>query len=170
MRPRPALQLTFDDPVLPYPMLPHKTVWPGCALSEEYLVPDDHKARLLEELYPYADVPSMDTMLYDLHAKQVFVVREFKVVREQGMNMLVSPYYYQAGGSVIDWMPANPPSPMRDFEGDDGDGDDDLGDELFGPITVLAIRPGAEKRLTGLMLRQHEGPAFPSTADRRFAN
>lgn len=162
MRSRLNPQLTFDDPVLPFPILPHRTIWPGCVLSEEYLVPDEHKPRLLDELYPYAEVPGMDTMLLDFHARRVFVVREFKVVREQGMNLLVSPYYYQAGGSVIDWLPANSLSPMTERDPDGDDGDDELGDEFLGPVSAQMIRPGAEDRLTGLVLRQHEGPAFPS--------
>lgn len=32
---------------------------------------------------------------------------EFKVVREGGRNYLVSPYYYESGGTMIDWMPAD---------------------------------------------------------------
>lgn len=148
------LQLTFYDPVLPFPILPHRTVWPGCGMSEEYLVPEEHKERLLHELYPYVEVPGMGAVVLDLHAKRRFVVREFKVVREQGMNLLVSPYYYQAGGSVIDWVPVNP-------EGDQ-DEEEDWDDGFPFRTTAHEIRPGAQNRLCGLVLRQHEGPAFPS--------
>jgi hypothetical protein len=42
--------------------------------------------------------------MYDLHADKMFVVREFRVTWEHGMNYLVSPYYPESGGTVIDWM------------------------------------------------------------------
>jgi hypothetical protein len=44
--------------------------------------------------------------MYDLHEEKKFTVRQFRVTREGGMNMLVSPYYPNSGGSVIDWVPA----------------------------------------------------------------
>ncbi len=93
-------------------------------------------------------------MRFDLHARQRFIVREFKVVREQGMNLLVSPYYYQAGGSVIDWLPVDLEEAEDDEEG--------WGDGPLGQMTAQEIRPGAQNRLCGLVLRQHERPAFPS--------
>jgi len=36
--------------------------------------------------------------------KRKFRVREFLVAREGGMNVLASPYYLEAGGTVIDWV------------------------------------------------------------------
>jgi hypothetical protein len=39
----------------------------------------------------------------DIHAEKKFKRRDFMVVREGRMNMLVSPYYFEGGGSVIDW-------------------------------------------------------------------
>ncbi len=41
----------------------------------------------------------------DIHAEKQFRVREFLVAREGGMNVLASPYYLEAGGTVIDWWP-----------------------------------------------------------------
>jgi len=34
-----------------------------------------------------------------------FKVKEFCVTKEGKMNMLVSPYYFKSGGTVIDWWP-----------------------------------------------------------------
>ena len=36
------------------------------------------------------------------HEDKKFKVKEFCVTRE---NMLVSPYYFKSGGTVIDWWP-----------------------------------------------------------------
>jgi len=41
----------------------------------------------------------------DIHAEKRFRVREFLVAREGEMNVLASPYYLEAGGTVIDWVP-----------------------------------------------------------------
>jgi hypothetical protein len=39
----------------------------------------------------------------DIHAEKQFRAREFLVAREGEMNILASPYYLEAGGTVIDW-------------------------------------------------------------------
>ena len=144
-------QTPKEDPLLPYPLLKHHTRWPGVPLSEEYLIPPEDKQKLLEQLYPFVGTPSLEDTLLDIHENREFVVRDFKVVREGGMNMLVSPYYYNSGGSVIDWVP---PDDEEDWEEDEEPED---GLDLFGPMTAQQIKPGGEDRLVGLMSRQHEG-------------
>jgi hypothetical protein len=94
----------FKD-VLPYPMVVRERDKDGWVISEEYLIPESDKQAVLEQHYPFVGVPSLDDELYDLHADKTFRVRDYKLVRENGMNLLVSPYYYESGGSVIDWMP-----------------------------------------------------------------
>lgn len=75
---------------------------------EEYIIPEDQKDEILARMWLFAEPPpSLDEELYDLHADQLFRVRDFKVVRENGSNLLVSPYYASSGGSVIDWMPSS---------------------------------------------------------------
>jgi hypothetical protein len=146
---------------LPYPRVPHKTNWPGMPLSEEYLIPPGDKAKLLDELYPFLDPPGLDDTLHDIHEGKDFVVRDFKVVREGNMNMLVSPYYYRSGGSVIDWIDPDPDD--EDIEDGDDEFDDELEDsseEIFAFTEMRGVRPDCETRLVGLMERQHEGPAF----------
>ncbi len=91
-----------DDPRLPFPTRPLK-VHGGTV--EEYVIPDEKKAEVLKELYLSTPVPSLDEEKFDLHEGKLFTVREFRVTREHGMNFLVSPYYPNSGGSVIDWMP-----------------------------------------------------------------
>jgi len=94
------------DPRLPFPT---RTVEVGGGEAvDEYVIPDDKRAEVLESLYPFTPVPSLDDVCFDLHAGRNFSVRDFRVTREHGMNFLVSPYYFESGGTVIDWMPADP--------------------------------------------------------------
>ena len=74
-------------------------------MVDVYDIPDDRKAELLEELYPFAPSPSMDDTLFDLHEGRSFKVRDFMVVREDNSNFAVSPYYLHSGGTILDWLP-----------------------------------------------------------------
>ena len=69
------------------------------------MIPDEKREEILKKLYPFEGVPSLDEEKFDLHEGKLFQVREFRVTREHRMNFLVSPYYPNSGGSVIDWMP-----------------------------------------------------------------
>ena len=106
-----------QDQKLPFPTRPLRV---GDAIVEEYIIPADRKQEVLEQLYIFEGVPSLDDEVYDLHEGKKFVVREFRVTWEHGQNWLVSPYYPNSGGTVIDWMPA-------DWDDDDEDEDDDDG-------------------------------------------
>ena len=90
------------DKKLPFPTRKVQCQW---GEVEEYLVPDDQKKAVLQLLYPFLPIPSLKAKRFDLHADKKFVVREFKVTYENGVNRLVSPYYFSSGGTVIDWMP-----------------------------------------------------------------
>jgi hypothetical protein len=91
-----------EEKKLPYPARPLK-VHGGTV--EEFIIPEDKKAEVLELLYLSDPVPSLDEELFDLHEYKLFFVRDFRVTWEHGMNWLVSPYYPLSGGTVIDWMP-----------------------------------------------------------------
>ncbi|MDB6169074.1 MAG: hypothetical protein JWM88_1938 [Verrucomicrobia bacterium] len=144
-----------EDAPLSYPRIKHQTQWAGCPLSEEYLIPPEDKLQVLEQLYPFVKIPSLNDTLMDIHEEKEFVVRDFKVVREQGMNMLVSPYYYRSGGSVIDWVPVDP------LEEDDPEEDDDGSFSIFGgTMSAQGVKPDGIDRLKGLIERQHEGPGL----------
>jgi len=97
------MKKTNEEPRLPFPTKP--LVIDGVEL-EEYVIPVEKRAEVLEQLYIFDPVPSLDEERFDLHAERKFFVRDFRVTREEGMNYLVSPYYEEGGGSVIDWMPA----------------------------------------------------------------
>lgn len=74
---------------------------------EVYIIPDEKKAAVLKALFPFTPVPSLNEEMIDIHADKKFRVKDFMVTREGGMNMLVSPYYFESGGSVIDCIPAD---------------------------------------------------------------
>jgi hypothetical protein len=58
---------------------------------------------VLKKLYPFIPIPSLDDEMTDIHEDKRFKVKEFCVTREGKSNMLVSPYYFISGGTVIDW-------------------------------------------------------------------
>ena len=74
-------------------------------MVDVYDIPSDRKAELLDELYPFAQAPSMDDTLFDLHEGRSFKVSDFIVVREDNSNFAVSPYYLHSGGTILDWIP-----------------------------------------------------------------
>ena len=95
-------QMKPSEIKLPYPTRPLKV---HGGMVEEYIIPDEKKAEVLEALYIFAPVPSLDEEMFDLHEGKKFRVKDFRVTWEHGRNFLVSPYYPSSGGTVIDWMP-----------------------------------------------------------------
>lgn len=106
---------------LPYPTRP--LLFPDGTSVEEFMIPDEDKEIVLSQLYPFSPIPKLTDVIYDLHADKTFVVREFRVTWEHGMNYLVSPYYPESGGTVIDWMDENA---WVEDELDESDESDDL--------------------------------------------
>jgi hypothetical protein len=84
---------------------PTRTIGSGTAAIEEYIIPEEQKDRVLEDLYPFEPLPKLTDMMFDLHEEKPFHVREFRVVRGKAMDYLVSPYFFNSGGTVVDWMP-----------------------------------------------------------------
>lgn len=95
----PASPMFFDPP-LPFPL---RTVPSPSGPVRIYDIPDDQKEAVLKQLYIFRPVPSLDDIMEDIHAEKEFRVRDFLVAREGEMNVLASPYYLEAGGTVIDW-------------------------------------------------------------------
>ncbi|MBQ7651599.1 MAG: hypothetical protein IJS15_11610 [Victivallales bacterium] len=75
----------------------------GCEV-ERYVIPDEDKEKVFDALYPFIGRPSLEDTLIDVHTSKTFKVRDYMVVREGDGNFLVSPYYAEAGGTVLDWM------------------------------------------------------------------
>ncbi|MCC6298231.1 MAG: hypothetical protein IT314_02955 [Anaerolineales bacterium] len=99
----------FDEPPieerLPYATKP--MYFPDGTSVEEFIIPDEDKELVLAQLYPFSPIPKLTDEIYDLHADKNFIVKDFRVTWEHGMNYLVSPYYPESGGTVIDWMDEN---------------------------------------------------------------
>jgi len=85
--------------------LPFPTRTVGAGAIEEYIIPDEDKGRVLEDIYPFEPVPRLTDVMIDLHEEKSFQVREFRVIRGKSMDYLVSPYFFNSGGTVMDWMP-----------------------------------------------------------------
>ena len=50
---------------------------------------------------------NMDDERIDIHTDNSFKVRDYIVTRKGDGNFLVSPYYAEAGGTVLDWISPN---------------------------------------------------------------
>ncbi|MGN0878614.1 MAG: hypothetical protein ACI4WT_04070 [Oligosphaeraceae bacterium] len=97
-----CLALAGRRPELPYPL---KEV--GCAdgtVQRIYEIPDEDKAKVLADLYPMTDAPSIDDTLYDIHERKTFKVRDFIVIRWCEGNLLASPFFPRTGGMLVDWI------------------------------------------------------------------
>jgi len=92
-------------PELPRLTLPTKTMGTGRGAVEEYIIPEEERARVLDFLYPFDPVPKLTDIMFDLHHEATFEVRGFRVIRGDDMDWLVSPYFFETGGTVVDWMP-----------------------------------------------------------------
>lgn len=87
---------------LPYPTQP--MYFPDGTSVEEFIIPDEDREIVLEQLYPFSPIPKLTDEIEDLHVNKKFIVKDFRVTWEHGMNYLVSPYYPEGGGTVIDWI------------------------------------------------------------------
>ncbi len=90
------------DEKLPFPTRPLEV---RGRTVEEYIIPEEKKAEILELLYTFHPIPGLDDELFDLHESKKFIVRDFRVTWENGQNLLTSPYYPESGGTFVDWMP-----------------------------------------------------------------
>lgn len=96
------MMLSGPQPRLEYPTEPLEMS--NGSVVERYVIPEAERREVLSRLYPFTDVPSMDEEMVDLHTGRRFLVREFAVVREGDGNFLVTPYYAEKGGTVLDWV------------------------------------------------------------------
>ncbi len=90
------------SPELPFPLRVLEMAHGRPAL--EYVIPDEAREYVFRELYPFVEVPDLDEERFDLHEERLFRIRDYKVIREGGRNLLVSPYYAHSGGMVVDWI------------------------------------------------------------------
>jgi hypothetical protein len=118
---------------LPYPTQP--MYFEIGSSVEEFIIPEEDKEIVLAQLYPFSPIPKLTDEMYDLHADKTFIVKDFRVTWEHRMNYLVSPYYPESGGTVIDWMGENSwvddeNYNEEDFEEEDSDSRDEKNDDI----------------------------------------
>jgi hypothetical protein len=113
------------DEKLPYSTRP--LIFPDGSVVEEFIIPDEDRELVLKQLYPFSPVPKLTDRMIDIHVDREFVVKDFRVTWEHGMNYLVSPYYPEGGGTVIDWWDTEW---QVDDEFEESEWDDDLDDDL----------------------------------------
>ena len=115
---------------LPYPTKP--MYFPDGTSVEEFIIPDEDKEIVLEQLYPFTPIPKLTDEVEDLHSGKKFLIKDFRVTWEHGMNYLVSPYYPESGGTVIDWANEGmwATDEMEEEFGEDQDEDDVDGEDF----------------------------------------
>ena len=88
---------------LPYPLKPLKMA--SGPAEEVYEIPENAKPDILADLYPFCPCPAPDSEVFDLHEQKLFKFRDALVIRYNGRNLIVSPFYSHSGGMVVDFMP-----------------------------------------------------------------
>ncbi|MGN0867088.1 MAG: hypothetical protein ACI4SG_05370 [Oligosphaeraceae bacterium] len=88
---------------LPYPL--HSLAMSRGPATREYVFPAEKREEIFRRLYPFTPLLSLTDRVYDLHQGKTFLVGEYRVIRERERNILVSPFYPQTGGTVLDWLP-----------------------------------------------------------------
>lgn len=101
-------QIIDESPILDYEL---KRLDCGEYQAElVYDIPDKDKEKVFKELYPFAGAPEMEDVRLDLHSGKKFKVKDYLVIRSRNRNFIVSPYYNEAGGMVVDWITPDEPS------------------------------------------------------------
>jgi hypothetical protein len=101
------------DPHVERLPFPTRRLTIGQVRFEEYIIPDDRREEVLRLLYLFRPVPRLSAWREDIHTGRKFRVRDYRVLRHGGRNWLVSPFYEEGGGTVIDWIPTAPPRRAR---------------------------------------------------------
>jgi len=96
------LAVTGPQPPLEYPM--HLLALADGTCTQEYEIPEEEREAVFRKLYLFDSPPSMDDVMLDIHEDKKFKVRDFRVIREDDGNFIVSPYYPVSGGTLLDWV------------------------------------------------------------------
>ncbi|MBR0458066.1 MAG: hypothetical protein IJJ26_02400 [Victivallales bacterium] len=95
-------QVLGSLPQLPFPL--HDVPCADGTIQKEYVIPMECREEVLNQLCFLVPVPKMDDVMFDLHEQKLFTVRDFRVIRWHGTNILASPYFDHTGGMLVDWM------------------------------------------------------------------
>ena len=88
---------------LPYPLKPLEMAFGPD--EQVYDLPEEDKAKVFEEVWPFHGCPALDDLRLDLHEQKNFRFREALVIRYNGRNLIVSPFYQKSGGMAVDILP-----------------------------------------------------------------
>ena len=97
-------QIIEESPELDYPL---KTLEMPEGYQDElvYEIPEEDKEKIWKSLNPFMTSFTMDDILLDIHSNKKFALKDFKVIRSNGRNFIASPYYAEAGGTLLDFVP-----------------------------------------------------------------
>ncbi len=97
-------QIIKESPELDYPL---KTLEMPDGYQPElvYEIPDEDKEKVWNSLNPFVSSFTMEDILLDIHSNKKFALKDFIVIRSNGRNFICSPYYKEAGGTVLDFVP-----------------------------------------------------------------
>jgi hypothetical protein len=99
------LAVTGPQKPLDYPT--HLLALSDGTFTKEYEIPEEDREEVFRKLYLFDSPPPMDTEMMDIHEGKKFKVRDFRVIREDGGNFIVSPFYPVSGGTLLDWVQCN---------------------------------------------------------------
>ena len=75
---------------------------------EVYVIPPEEKYNVLKAAYWGEPVPRATDILEDIHTGREFMVKDLLVVKNGNLVELETPFFWEGGGSIIDWVPALP--------------------------------------------------------------
>lgn len=94
-------QMAKKEHLLPYPL---ETITLPNGEEDTLYVIDNEEDRVREakRLWPFNSDVDADTELFDIHCNRKCTFKQVRILRYGEYNMIVSPYYAQAGGTVLD--------------------------------------------------------------------
>lgn len=97
-----------QQPYLPFKLRWHSYEYNGETMyvDQYYIIPMEKKQEVLEQLWIFDPVPSMEDIYWDIHEQAFFKIKAFKVIRWKDHNIMVSPYYFKSGGTILDMVKA----------------------------------------------------------------
>ena len=70
----------------------------------QYVIPPEEKESVIRKLWMFdgAERLNMDATYLDIHCNKTFQLKDAIITREDGCNFIMSPYYAEAGGTLLD--------------------------------------------------------------------
>lgn len=93
-------EMQAEEPFLPYTLASVKL--PNGETEMMYEIPECDKEEVLKKCWPFVPVPEPCKEYMDIHVSKRCRFRECNVIRYNNRNIIVSPFYLEAGGTVVD--------------------------------------------------------------------